>query len=130
MQSSLPAQSTSPASRTIRATTAKFMTAVAKAAFENDSISFEELSVIRAAMQELSKTGLLPRAPEKRLVDLHEVARLLSVSEPSLKRWLSDGSIHLHKVRIGPGTIVRFKIEDVLKIVDGIEVSKSQQSET
>ena len=125
-----PAHNVTSPTRQIRPEAARLVAAASKVLFEADAISWEELGVIKATMQELARAGLLPREPEKRLVDLHEVARLLSVSEPSLKRWLSDGSIHLPKVRIGPGTIVRFKIEDVLKIVDGIEVSKSQQSET
>lgn len=96
------------------------MTALAKAAFENDTISFEELGVIKATMQELARAGLLPREPEKRLVDLHEVSRLLAVSEQSLKRWLANGTINLPKVRLGEGA-VRFRVSDIEQLIDNVE---------
>lgn len=111
-----PAQSSSPSR--IRASTARFMTDLAKAAFENDTISFEELGVIRMAMKELAKTGLLPREPEKRLVDINEVSRLLTISVTSLKRWLANGTINLPKVRLGGA--VRFRLSDVEALMGNI----------
>ena len=96
--------------------------AAVRVLFEADAISWEELGTVKSALQELSRTGLLPREPEKRLVDLHEVARILAVSEQSLKRWLADGSIYLPKVRVGQGA-VRFRLCDIEQLVDNVEVS-------
>ncbi len=112
----MPSQSP-PHLAKIRPATAKLVAAAAKVLFDADAISWEELGAIKAAMQELSRTGLLAHEPEKRLVDLHEVARLLAVSEQSLKRWLADGTINLPKVKIGQGT-VRFRIADVEALMD------------
>ena len=120
--------STSSTSR-IRPETARLVVAAAKVLFEADAIGFSELAAIREALTGLSRAT--PEKPEKRLVGLHEVARILAVSEQSLKRWLADGSIYLPKVRIGQGA-VRFRLSDVEQLIDNVEVSvrKSQPGAT
>ena len=114
------AQSNSASFR-IRPATARLVVAAAKVLFDGDAITWQEFGAIKATMQELARTGLLPRESEKRLVDIHEVARLLDVSEQSLMRWLSSGSICLPKVRVGQGS-VRFRISDVDALIDNIEI--------
>ena len=115
------AQSIHP--KRIRQATALFMTDVAKAAYKSDVMSWEELGAIKWSMQELAKTGLLPQEPEKRLLDLHQVAERLAIGESTLKRLLADGSINLPKVRIGGN--VRFRLADVEKLVDGVDEADS-----
>ena len=109
--------STSSTSR-IRPETARLGVAASKVLFEADAIGFSELAAIREALTGLSRAT--PEKPEKRLVDLHEVARILAVSEQSLKRWLADGYIYLPKVRIGQGA-VRFRLSDVEQLIDNVE---------
>ncbi len=107
----------------IRQATAQFMTDVAKAAYKSDVMSWDELGTIKWSMQELAKTGLLPQEPDKRLLDLHEVAGKLAIGESTPKRLLSDGSVNLPKVRIGGN--VRFRLADVEKLVDGVDEADS-----
>ena len=110
---------TSSTSR-IRPETARLVVAAAKVLFEADAIGLSELAAIREALTGLARAT--PEKPEKRLVDLHEVARILAVSEQSLKRWLADGSINLPKVRVGQGA-VRFRLCDIEQLVDNVEFS-------
>lgn len=58
-------------------------------------------------MLEIAPTPLLKRA---------EVARLLRVHEKTVELWVRQG--RLRAVYPGPGT-VRFKLEDVLALIDG-----------
>ena len=108
----------------IRQATAQFMSAVATAAFKTDVMSWEELGAIKWSMQELAKTGLLPREPEKRLLDLHQVAEKLALGESTLKRLIAEGTIDLPKVRIGGA--VRFRLADVERLIDGVECEQSK----
>ena len=103
----------------IRQTMAQFISAVAMAAYKTDMMSWAELGTIKWSMQELAKTGLLPREPEKRLLDLHQVSKKLSIGESTLKRLLAQGTINLPKVHIRGA--VRFRLADVERLVDDVE---------
>ena len=120
------AQSSKPQS--IRQTTAQFMTNVAKAAYKSDMMSWEELGAIKWSMKELAKTGLLPQEPEKRLLDLHQVAKKLAIGESTLKRLLAKDAIVLPKVRIGGA--LRFRLADVERLVDSVEDAPKGDDET
>ena len=108
----------------IRQATAQFMTDVAKAAYKSDVMSWDELGAIKWSMQELAKTGLLPQEPEKRLLDLHQVAEKLAIGESTLKRLLAEGSVNLPKVRIGGN--VRFRLADVERLIDNVSEEEKE----
>ena len=101
--------------------------------YDVDAISWDELQTIRLVLNALAKRGELPQEPEKRLLDLHEVAVKLSIGESTLKRLLAEGDIDLPKVRIGGA--VRFRLADVERLVDGVaedtrEVMKPDNNES
>ena len=103
----------------IRLTTAKAINRVATMLFDLGVIEFSELQTVRAVMNSLARRGELPPEPEKRLVDIHEVAEKLAIGESTLKRLLADGSITLPKVKIGGA--VRFRLADVESLMNNIE---------
>ena len=103
----------------IRSPTAKAIVRAATMLFDLGVIEFSELQTVRAVMNSLARRGELPPEPEKRLVDIHEVAEKLAVGESTLKRLLADGSIALPKVRIGGA--VRFRLADVNRLIDAAE---------
>jgi len=89
-----------------------------------DAVDYSEVQAIRMALNSLARSGDLPHEPEKRLMDLHEVAKKLSLGESTLKRLLAEGSINLPKVRLGGA--VRFRLADVERLVDGIEDDRKE----
>lgn len=89
-----------------------------------DAVDYSEVQAIRMALNSLARNGDLPHEPEKRLMDLHEVAEKLSLGESTLKRLLAEGSINLPKVRLGGA--VRFRLADVERLVDGIEDDRKE----
>lgn len=95
----------------IRKTSASAVAKAASFLYEIDALSWNELQAIRLALRNLARDDQCPPEPEKRLVDLHEVARMLSIAESTLKRLLAEGSIKLPKVKIGGN--VRFRLADV-----------------
>ncbi|MBR6372047.1 MAG: helix-turn-helix domain-containing protein [Victivallales bacterium] len=103
----------------IRPTTAKIVVKAMLLFYEADVVSWEEVQAIRYVLTELAKKGEMPKEPEKRLLDLHQVADILAIGESTLKRGLAEGRIPLPKVRIGGA--VRFRWEDVVKLIDAIE---------
>ena len=103
----------------IRPTTAQKVAKAVSCLYDFDVLDYQELCVIKTALNELARRGTLAPDPEKRLLDLHEVSSVLSLGESTLKRGLSDGSIPLPKVRIGGA--VRFRWEDVVKLIDSVE---------
>ncbi len=103
----------------IRLITAKAINRAATMLFDLGVIEFSELQAVRAAINSLARRGELPPEPEKRLVDIHEVAEKLAIGESTLKRLLADGSIALPKIRIGGN--VRFRLADVEALMDVIE---------
>ena len=110
---------TKPTSLKIRTSSAKVVTKAALLFYEAGVVSWEEVQAIRYVLTGLAKKGEMPKEPDKRLLDLHQVADLLAIGESTLKRGLADGSIPLPKVRIGGA--VRFRWEDVVKLIDSIE---------
>ena len=103
----------------IRPTTAHAVAKAVTMLYELDVIDFQEQGAIKTALNSLAKRGTLPPEPEKRLLDLHEVAARLSIGESTLKRMLADNAIALPKVRIGGN--IRFRIADVERLIDGVE---------
>lgn len=107
----------------IRATTAHVVAKAVALLYEVDVIDYQEQCAIKTALNELAKRGTLPPEPEKRLLDLHEVAARLSIGESTLKRMLADDAIALPKVRIGGA--VRFRLADVERLIDGVECEQN-----
>lgn len=105
-------------SHRIRPTTAELAGEAIAVLWKADAIAWEELQVIRLALKELAKRGELPREPEKRLLDIHQVAAKLAIGESTLKRLLTEGKINLPKVRIAGS--VRFRLADVEALVDNV----------
>ena len=91
----------------------------AKLFFDLEILDFQQFQSVRVVLNSLAKRGELPPEPEKRLVDIHEVASKLALGESTLKRLLADGSIALPKVRIGGN--VRFRLADVEALMDVVE---------
>ena len=102
----------------IRPATAELAGKAISVLWEADAIAWEELKAIQMALRELAKRGELPREPEKRLLDLHQVSERLAIAESTLKRLLAEGNITLPKVRIGGN--VRFRVADVEALVDNV----------
>ena len=102
----------------IRPASAKAIVRTAKMLCDLDVISFDEVGVIRHAMRSLARNGTLPTEPEKRLLDLHEVAQKLSIGESTLKRLLAAKAIALPKVKIGGA--IRFRLADVEALMDNV----------
>ena len=100
----------------IRPSAAKYLVKVAMLLFDLDVIEFSELQTVRAVMNSLARRDELPPEPEKRLLDLHEVAEKLAIGESTLKRLLADGTIALPKVKIGGN--VRFRLSDVEALME------------
>lgn len=52
----------------------------------------------------------------RRMMTVNEVAHLLNIHSSTVRRWEREG--HLKSCRIGPGSSIRFKREDVLKLMN------------
>ena len=102
----------------LRPTSAKAIIKAVELLYAVDAVDFSELQTTRFVMNALAKKGEMPREPEKRLLDLHQVAEKLAIGESTLKRLLAEGSINLPKVRIGGN--VRFQLADVEGVVDNV----------
>ena len=100
----------------MRQTSAKAIVKAAELLYAVDAIAYSELQTVRKALSAIVRHGNLPTAPEKRLLDLHEVAARLSIGESTLKRLLADGTVALPKVHIGGA--VRFRLADVERLID------------
>ncbi len=103
----------------IRPTTAKAVVKAVELLYSVDAVDYCEVQTIRMVLNSLARSGGLPHEPEKRLLDIHEVATKLAVGESTLKRLLSEGAINLPKIRIGGA--VRFRLGDVERLMDEIE---------
>ena len=110
----------------ISQSTAQLMTDFAALMFKRDLVPFGELGSIKKAMNHMVRMGSLPQEPEKRLLDLHQVAEKLAIGESTLKRLLADGIIDLPKVRIGGN--VRFRLVDVERLIDNVETEAKEEN--
>lgn len=113
----MPSEATTPMK--IRPSTAQRVIKAVSCLYDFDVLDYQELCAIKSALNGLARRGTLAPEPEKKLLDLHQVADKLSIGESTLKRGLADGSIPLPKVRIGGS--VRFRLEDVVKLIDSVE---------
>ena len=102
----------------LRTSSARALCRAAYLLFEVDALTWDEYLAARHVFNTLAKRGELPREPERRLLDLHQVAEKLAIAESTLKRLLAEGSINLPKVRIGGN--VRFRLADVEALVDNV----------
>ncbi len=108
----------------MRPTSAKAIVKAVELLYSVDAVDFSELQTARFAMNALAKKGEMPQEPEKRLLDLHQVAEKLAIGESTLKRLLAEGSVNLPKVRIGGN--VRFRLADVEKLIDNVSEEEKE----